>query len=343
MSFADAFVNVLKYMKFFLILYIFIQTSLICFAIDIVSSEDLNLGLDISISSEYNYLITEYPGISSFNIDSAKLGLNGDLYDNIGFNLSLDFSEIDKGNISSKALKSIYVQYTFNNYFRIRTGQFKAGFGGENDLKNSPHLNGSEGSKKIAIGRARGIQLSGKKILNNFSYSLGFFNSGDYDREKNEDGHHIGTAKIDYKLKKKGSYRFNTGYSFSIGTNDSLSHGLYTSYQKKLKNDKEFFIFVEYLEERFFNYHWNNSLFASCALRINKIEPVIHFEYFDEVVGEDGEDDKLIPGLGVNYYAVDDLLKVRFDYSCDYLYSLPLNHTDGFFNHEFSLLMEVSL
>lgn len=325
-------------------LLIIMVNALFSYSIEVINSKDLKLDLEVEVMSGYKYKVTEFPGISSFDLDKAKIELNTEINKRLDLSIGLDFAEFEDETLTSEVIKNAYAQYTFNDYFKIRAGQFKSGFGGEISLSRKPHLEKSEASKKIAPGRVRGIQLSGNKIFNHFSYKLRFANSGEYTVKGNDDGHHIGALKIDYNLKKKKDFQFKTGYSLSIGTHDYLAQSLYALYIKQISSDSMFFFFAEYMEQRFFNYYWDYSFFTSCAIRIKNIAPVIHLEFFDNIAGADGEDDKFVPGIGINFYTNDDLFSVRFDYSVEHLFSLPPTpRNDRFYNHEFKLLVEARI
>lgn len=326
------------------ILLLLLLNSIFTYSVEVISTQDLSLDIGVEVKSGYKYQVTEYPGISSFNLYSADLEIDSEVYNRLDLSLTLDFSEFDDGVLSSEVLKNAYSQYRFHNYFKLRFGQFKSGFGGEGSLGSSvPHLKGSEATDNLAPGRVRGVQLSGSKILNTLSYKIGFFNSGDYTEKGNSDGHHIGTAKLEYKLKKKKCYEFKTGYSFAYGTHETLTQGLFILYKKRLGKDFRLYLFTEYMEQRFYNYYWNCSIFASTGLRFKDIELALNCEYYDDIIGHDGPKDKINPGTGVNFYAIDDNCMFRLHYEFDYLFSSPPNRTDRFADHEISLIMEARI
>lgn len=328
--------------KLILLLFI-IFPSLFCYSIEVIDSKEFKLDIEAEVKSGYKYQVTEFPGISSFELYSADLGLKSEVMDKLDLSLSLDFSEFEDGVLTSKVLKSAYSQYSFHDYFKIRLGQFKPGFGGENDLKKYPHLKSSEASKSLSVERSRGVQLSGSKILDSLSYKIGLFNSGDYTEEGNSDGHHFATAKVEYKLKKKKDYEFKTGYSFYYGTHDTLKQSLFLLFSKNIKSDFKLFLFTEYMEQRYFHYHWDNSLFFSSGLRFKDLEGALYCEYYDENIGNDGEGDKINPGVGFNFYRMDDNSVFRIHYNFDYLYSIPPNRTDRFSDHEIAFIMEARI
>jgi len=310
------------------------------FAFDIYNSKKIDVEMDILLGVDYSYEATLLPGRGGFELTDSKIALEGEFLEKLKFHISADLSDREVVYNNIQFLKDAYGQYNFANFLKLRAGLFEIPFGEENSLgtMSRPHMYHSEASDLIAPGRSVGIRLSGKKIFNHFSYSLGAYNSSGTIYEENETGHHIFTAGLTFKKDF-----FETGYQILYTTDEIFSQGIYLDFDFKLNENSNMRIFSEYLEQRHFNYHWNHSLFTSLSLRVNDIEPLLYFDYYNERVGYDGTEDKWIAGLGFNSYFLDDHLKLMVDLHTNYLYSLENTLNLKFYDHKLTIKLLMDL
>lgn len=304
------------------------------FAFKIYDGKNLKVKMTALLGSDYSYETSLLLGRSGFELTNSKLELEGHYLKNLNFTLSTDFSEkeIDSGNI--KILKDAFIEYKFHIFFKLRAGRFKIPFGKEISLGSSkrPYIYRPESSKKISPGYSDGFVLSGKKIFSLFQYKMGFFNSSGSLSQKNITGHHLFISSLSFKKEF-----FSAGYSFLLETNETLSHGAFIHYNKIFTNRLKLRIFIEFLEKRHYNYHWNHSFFSFSSLRFKSAEPVIYFNYFNHKVSYDGSEDKWTGGLGFNYYFLKDKLRLMLDIHTNYHPSLEDGYNLKFYNSKITL------
>lgn len=318
----------------FLFLNILSSLTTNLFAFELYHGKKLEADLGFIFGFEYSYEATLLPGIGGYDLTKAQTTLEGKYLENLNYKLSLDFSEVETDNGYTTILKDANIRYDFSDFFRIKLGRFKVPFGQEisNGTVSRPYMNHSEGSELIAPGRSQGISFSGKNIFNSFSYNLGIYNDSDTIVLENETGHYLFTGLVSYE------YKFlETSYNILYSTDETFAHGLSIDLNFDLKENRKLRFFSEFLEQRYYNYYWNHSLFSFVALRINSIEPVLYFDYYNENIGYDGEEDKLIPGIGLNEYFLNDKLKIMVDLHTSYFYSLEDSTTLKFYDHTLAI------
>lgn len=310
------------------------------YSFDIYKSKKLDVEMDLLLGVDYSYEATLLPGRAGFELTESKIGLEGEYLDKMKVNISVDFSDTEVDGDNVQFLKDAYGQYNFFDALRLRLGRFEIPFGEENSngKMSRPNMYHSEASDLIVPGRSVGIRLSGKKIFNDFSYSLGAYNSSGTLYVENETGHHIFTGKLQFKRDF-----FKTGYEILYSTDEVFSQGLFIDFDIAVKKNMTFRFFSEYIEQRYYNYHWNHSIFTSVALRINDIEPLIYFDYYDERVGYDGDEDKWVAGLGFNSYFLNDKLKLMVDLHTNYYYSLQNVSNLKFYDNKLTVKMILGL
>ncbi len=322
-----------------IILYL-LGSSIVLFSFEIYDGKKLDVEMDLLIGIDYSYEATLLPGRAGFELTDSKIGLEGEYLDKMKFHVSVDLSDTEVDGDNVQFLRAAYGQYTFFDALKLRAGRFEIPFGEENSLgkMSRPNMYHSEASDLIAPGRSVGIRLSGKKIFNDFSYSLGAYNSSGTLSVENETGHHIFTGQLKFNRDF-----FKTGYEILYSTDEIISQGLFVDFDFDVKENITFRFFSEYLEQRYYNYHWNHSVFTSVALRINNIEPLIYFDYYDDRVGYDGVEDKWVAGLGFNSYFLNDNLKLMVDLHTNYYYSLENASNLKFYDHKLTLKMILGL
>lgn len=293
--------------------------------------------MNLIIGSSFKYEADSFPGRAGFELTEAEIKTSGAYQEKLNYSISLDLSELIG---DDPALKNAYIQYNFADPFRIRAGQSKIPFGQEYSLGVSDrvYISHSEGSKLIVPDRSVGTIISGKKIFNSFGYKIGIHNSSTYEEEENVSGHIVFSGNLFYN--NKG---IKTGYELLYSSDETFSHGAYLQLNLPLKEHINLFFLGEYLEQRYFNYHWNHSLYTAASLRVNGWEPVIYFDYYDDNVGYDGVEDKLIPGLGFNVYFLNDKLRLMCDLRTEYLYSQPNDYTHKLHNHSLTVKLVLEI
>jgi hypothetical protein len=309
-------------------------------AFDIKSGKHVSCDLDMVLGTAFIYEATDYPGRGGFTLTDADIKLSGSYDDNLKYSLSLDLSEINSEDYDS-VLKNAYFQYNLIDSFRIRLGQSKVPFGIEYDMSSTERvqLYHSQGSDLIAPGRALGITFSGKKIFHHFSYEGGIYNFTSSDESYENDSGHLrasGTVKYDYR-------NLTVAYEISASTAETFAHGIGINWEHDLPFNHTIALFTEFIEQRYYNYYWNNSLYSCLSYRMNCFEPYIYCDYFDENMGNDGENDILIPGVGFNIYLIEEKLQIRTDLHTEYYYSYPILTNDAFYNNQLTVKCLITL
>lgn len=289
---------------------------------------NLLLGMDLS------YTATLLPGIGGFEITEGQISFEGEILDKADFKVSIDLSRISEEPDDLQILKDVYGRYDFADFFRVKAGRFEVPLGleGLKGTASRPNIYHSEGAREISPGRSVGISFDGKEIFNYFGYNLGLFNESDEFALENETGHFLFSGLIFFK-----NDFVRAGYNASYSTSDNFSQGVFADFELDLGKDKELNIFLEYLEQRFFNYHWNHSAYALVSYRSGDVEPLIYFDYYNERVGYDGEEDKWIAGLGFNSYFLKDKLRLMVDLHTNYLYSLQNSFNLKFYDNKLTI------
>lgn len=310
------------------------------FSFELYDGKKLQVDMTLILGVDYSYKATLLPGIGGFELTNSQIKIEGEYLENLEFSFSGDFSDTEIESEQVHFLKNAYLQYNFFYFLRLRTGRFDIPFGGEADLGigSRPYIYHSEASKLITPGRSIGVSLSGKKIFDYFGYKVGFFNSSGDLFTENVTGHHIFTGLITFK---KGI--FEAGYNILYSTDETFSQGVFIDINALLRENITFRFFTEYLEQRYFNYHWNHSVYSFASLRVNSFEPVLYFDYYNDRVGYDGVEDKWIPGIGFNVYFLNDKLKLMTDLHTNYLYSLEDGYNLKFYDHKLTikLILEI--
>ncbi|MDC7234679.1 MAG: hypothetical protein PQJ58_15715 [Spirochaetales bacterium] len=322
----------------YLALFLLLLSAAPSYAFNVYEGGKLKVQSNLIMGMDYRYQADYFPGRSGFRITDARFNTEARYLDKLRLTLKLDFADLTEEEIN--VLKTAQMEYRFSDPLRLSGGYGKIPFGQEysRGLTSRPNIYHSEASALIAPGRSVGLNLSGKRILGHFCYDAGFYN-GTTDRwDKNESGLHMGAANLYYQ---KGS--FKGGYNLLYSLDETFAQGVYVDLNHQINKKLTLKVFSEYMEQRYFNYHWNHSVFTLFALRINSIEPLLYFDYYNDNVGYDGEEDKLIPGIGFNAYFLKDKVQLKTDLRTEYLYSTPTFHNQKFYNSKLTVKLVVSL
>ena len=326
--------------KYFLYIYLVYFVTQGLSAFEIYEGKNLDIDLNLLLGMNYNYTATLLPGLSSFNLTEGKIALEGEIMEKAEFKISVDFTDIEMEEESLAFLRDLYGRYDFHDFFRVKAGRFEIPFGADS-LKGTdsrPNIYHSQGSDKISQGRSVGVSLSGKKIFGHFEYSLSAFNNSGELSLENETGRHLFSGSLTFN-----NNFLDTGYNALITTDETFSQGVYMDWNFKLGEKTKLNIFCEYLEQRYFHYYWNHSVYTLLALRTGKVEPLIYFDYYNEKVGYDGEDDMWMPGLGCNIYFLDDRLRLMTDLHSEYRYSLQNSFNLKFYDTQLTLKLVLKI
>lgn len=309
-------------------------------AFEIYDEKKITLDLDITLGLSCFYAATLLPGKGGFELTESKISFEGEYDKDLDFKLSADFSEINGEDDDKEILKDAYLRYSFSDYFRLKSGRYDIPLGEESQRgqKKRPNMFHSEGADLISPGRSLGVSISGKDIFDMFSYSLGVFNASGDIASENESGHFLFSGNIGFEKDF-----FQTGYSASYSTDEVFNHGVFMLFDFEFNDDVSMELFTEYMEQRFFNYHWNHSVYALLSLRVRNAEPLLYFDYFNDKVGYDGIEDKWIVGLGSNFYFLKDRLKLMTDLHSNYLYSLQKSFNLKFYDTKLTVKLVLSL
>ncbi|MCP4177192.1 MAG: hypothetical protein GY756_05440 [bacterium] len=309
-------------------------------AFELYEGKKIDVEMNLLVGFDYSYKMTYPPGDSGFKLNNTKLKLETEYLDKYKAVISTDLADIDNEAETLALLKDSYIQIKLHDYFKIRTGQFKIPFGEEysRGAASRPNIYHSEASDLIVPGRSLGVSLSGKNIFDYLGYELGFFNSTGIEFQENESGHHIFSGQISFK-----NDFLNSGYNIEYSTDETFAQGGFISLNLDFSENVHFLLFTEYIEQRYFNYHWNNSIYSLIALRIKSVEPLVYFDYYNNKVGYDGVEDKWIIGIGTNKYFLNDKLRMMIDYHTEYHYSMATANNLKFYNHKLTIKMMMEL
>jgi hypothetical protein len=313
--------------------------SLPLWAFEIYDGKKVEVEMELLLGFEAYYKATLLPGIGGFELSNCQIKLEGEYLDKHEFVISSDLSEIEIDDETLSFLKDAYTQHNIHDFFRIRAGKQKVPFGEEISMGTTSrqYISHSEGSDLIAPGRSLGLSFSGDDILTYFGYETGLFNDSGEDLLDNDTGNLMFTGQVNFE------YKFlETTYSILYSTEETFAHGISVDLNFNLKDNVELRVFSEFLEQRYYNYYWNHSLFTFAALRINSIEPVLYLDYYNEYVGGDGSEDKLIPGIGFNKY-FNNRIKLMIDLHTNYYYSLEDLYNDKFYDSKVTIKLIMEL
>lgn len=302
------------------------------YAFKIYDKNDLKVKVDTEFKTTYEYEACDFPGITGFQDPSAEVTLDMEYLDNLNLNFSYDFG--------SEELNDAYMQYSFFDPLRIKVGKFKVHYGAEQISGLRPQTIHSDASDNFTPGRSTGISIYGKNLFNFLDYNFAFTN--DYDSEEDNDtGQHVFTLMVDKDISLGESYKLTPGYNILYNTEETFSQGCFL----ELSHDKDtkLHILLEYMEQRYYNFFWNRSVYLSSSYRFSLLEPFLHTEYYDDYVGEDTDDDAFTSGLGLNFYQLNDSIKFTLSYVNKYLYTKDSTSSDPVMYHTFTLETEIKL
>lgn len=310
------------------------------FSVELHDGKKIKLELDLLLGMEGYFQTTLLLGKGGFDLTEGKVALKGELFDNLDFKVSADMTDIDGGSEDIPFLKDLYGRYEFHDYARIKAGRFELPFGQESlkGLGSRPNIYHSEAADLIVPERSIGLALEGKKILDYWGYSLSACNASGSPLIDEETGHFLFTGALFFK-----NDFVKTGYNAYFSTDENFSQGIYTDFSFQLSETTELDLLIEYLEKRFYNYHWNHALYALISLRTGSVEPLLYFDYYNDKVGYDGVDDKWKAGLGCNFYFLQDRLKLMVDLHTNYLYSLQESFNKKFYDNRLTLKLVLEI
>ena len=327
----------IKFKNKIIFLIIFFSNSL--FSFPVYKGKEISVNMNMLLGIDFFYKLTKPPGLGGFRISNSKIKIDAKYLKKIKAKISFDFSKIDKKKFHMNLLKKAFLQYDFNNFFKVRTGKFKAPFGKEisQGIKKRHYIYHSQSSKAVP-GYSLGLQFSGENIFKYLSYKVGFLNlnNKEFVEEINGNFTLCGNFQFDFRY-------FNLGYQYLADTAERFSQGVFFLHRMKFRKDFYYNFFFEFIEERYFNYYWNNSFFSNLSLRVKSFEPLLYLDFFNNKVGFDGLKDNFIFGIGFNSYFLKDKLKIMIDIHTNYLYSLKNVENLKFYDNKITIkiLMEL--
>jgi hypothetical protein len=320
---------------------ILFQTAPI-FGFTVFEGKKLEVDTNLIMGMDYRYEMDYFPGRSGFRITDARVDTRAVYQENLIFTLKFDIADISTDKV--EILKTVTMQYCFIDPFRLKAGYGKIPFGEEysRGVVSRPNIYHSEASDLMVPGRSVGLTFSGKNLPGNIGYKTGFYNGTTNSWEKNESALHIATANIFFK----NDFNNNTiksGYNILYSMDESFGHGVYVDFNHEFKKNLALNLFSEYMEQRYYNYHWNHSVFTVLSMRIKNVEPLLYFDYYNDNVGYDGKEDKMIPGLGFNSYFIKDKIQLKTDIRTEYLNSYPTGYNSKFYNTKLTVKLILEL
>ena len=195
-------------------------------------------------------------------------------------------------------MDTAFIWFSFNQYFTITLGQFKAPFGEEVSIskRRRSYPFHSIGSSEIAPGLDRGLSFAANNLANGMlSFELGTFNGGGTSMKSIVFNSVLVCGKTSLTFNVKDRAIIQTGYSASFqltnqGLNEyTFSQGLFSKFTFKVIGSQEINVFSEYLEKHESNEainsgaKWSFTLFNAISHKIKIVEYFIAFDlYRDE-------------------------------------------------------------
>ena len=158
-------------------------------------------------------------GNNGFRIANLKLKIKGDLDDNVGYYIQMNF-------VKSVSLYDAFISYKHSDLIKLDLGQFKSPFSTEELTSSSviDFVNRSQVVSKIAPGRQIGLQLSGKLKEAHIFYTAGIFN-GNGINTTNDNQHFLYLGRMGY------SQNFNKNNKIDLALNAGFSKDDMESFQ----------------------------------------------------------------------------------------------------------------
>jgi len=325
----------IKFRTKVLLLLLLISTDL--FAFEIHTSEDLDVKMGVLVGSDYSYTATHLPGLSAFSMTDMKVNFKGSYKNLLSFKLAIDLADIDVENQPLNIVKDVYGKYHKRSVIQFQAGHFRSALGEE--IQRGPtkrnHIYHSIASKEIVPDRSVGFAFLGKKVIEHWSYSVHFQNSS-LDDTKEETGHHTLSSKVGFK-----SDILSAGYSNLLNTDKTFSQALFCSLNFKFSERYTLTLFSEYIEQRYYQYYWNRSVYTNLTFNSNTFEYLLYYDYYDNIVSGDGADDKWILGGGINKSFLKKRMRLLLDVHSNYHLTLAEVYNKNFYDTKITLKLLV--
>lgn len=278
---------------------------------DILKTKKWELELNMLSVPVY---IFNYPSLQNgFYFENIEIGLFSEYKNRIRFVLDLDFSELsgEDGSRPYSFIENVYLQYNFYKLLKVRLGQYKVPLGEEITLGTveRPSLYHSFGSKNLAPGRSQGIMMFGNDLFSIIGYRIGVFNAFDASEPENETPYLSTAGKLFFEFDNIPSIYLKIGYSIYYSFDEIFAQSAFSFFTWQINNDHKFTLFSEYLENRFYNYYWNNSSYLLLSYRYKGFEIYSAGELYDENSGKMDKDDCFSLCSGINVYWLKDHLR----------------------------------
>jgi hypothetical protein len=267
---------------------------------------DLDLG--ILLAPAYGF---HYPSFrNGFHFEKADIEFSSEYDNRIEFVINLDFQELYESQ-PARLIENLYLQYDFSKLFKIRAGQYKIPFGEEiaRGITERPYLEHSLASTKLAPGRRQGVMILGKGLFSYLGYRAGIFNTSETDKPENETPYISTAGKLFFELDKFHGFSIKSGYSVYYSLDEIFAQSAFLDFSWQILKLHKLSLFTEYLEERFYHYYWNNSIFLCLSYRVANFEIYCSGEFYDENTGHMDKDDSFVLSSGINLYLLKDHLK----------------------------------
>ncbi|MBN1647468.1 MAG: hypothetical protein JW874_05495 [Spirochaetales bacterium] len=298
---------------------------IMCLCIQVaVYSVDLDSG-DMELEIEF-LIIPEFTiGLPSMNklflLDAASVSTEGEYRKKLLFSLETDLAGLlDNEDPSlSEVLESCYFQYKFMKELKLRLGLFTVPVSEELflGLNERPSIDHSSAIKNLAPGSNIGIMVHGKDIINLFGYDLGLFNSLPPDQIMDAQSDLALAGKAYIKAEPFSRLSVKAGYSAYYSFSEIFAHSVFADLYFTVNEHNSIHLFSEYLEQRYYNYYWNNAFTAFIAWRCRFFEAYFRSELFDRNTAEAHSDDRILLSPGLNFYTCDDHMRFGIQYTAE--------------------------
>ncbi|MBN2535357.1 MAG: hypothetical protein JXB88_20940 [Spirochaetales bacterium] len=270
---------------------------------------DVNLSLRLAPAYVFNY-----PSLlNGFEFYNMEIEFECEYDNRVELALAFDLMELYEGSgfVPGKLIEDAYLNYNFHKFLKIRAGQYKVPLGEEIALGMSerPYYDHSLGSRRLAPGRRQGLMFSGKEIFSFLGYQAGIFNTSETDKEENESPYLSTAGKLILDFDEFPGIYLKSSYSIYYSFDEIFAQAASQYFSWQFFQIHKLTLFGEYLEQRFYHYHWNNSIFLLLAYRAGLFEIYSSGEFYDENVGKEDKDDCFSLCSGINLYWIKDRLR----------------------------------
>jgi hypothetical protein len=289
-----------------------------------------NVSLDLEIRTIFIDEVDFNSGDNDVRIESAKIGLDGEIDDWLDFTVSAETVRgIEPGDPYSFVLDDAVIGHRFFDFLKVELGLQRPPYGFESFLgpDERPYIDRMHTSSDLCPGKDIGLVFSGKKILDIVGYGIGvFYGTSDLPVDSTLSG--LAAGKIFARFGVPDVVDAIIGYNgfYHYFVHDvpvhRIAQGGFVALEWTPVKDQVLGFLAEY-EERLEtrnvinqNLDWMRGFFGMLSYRIGMVEPFVTCEVFDESLLVSDDHDILSIDVGsAAYFLKKDKLRVKLAYT----------------------------